>query len=147
MKYRMNMKLAALLASMSILSINANADVHVWDTVHSEAGYWNGTLASINENASFVDANGSPMTTFTLNPAAPVKYGFSFGPNDDFDVAYTLTLTQQTLPQSDARFTSKTCVFVITAKGPGQPVIQVLTYNGAQCSYKVNGNGDDYYAG
>lgn len=118
--------------------------VHTWHMVKTtNTSNWQGTLQVINEKATFVKPDGSTFNTFSINAENPLKYGFAFDPNDDFDVAYTLTLTE------DAKaFVSKTCVFVVTAKGPAIPDINAIAYNGANCTYKVvHGVGEDFYVG
>lgn len=117
-------------------------DAHTWHNVYSKNGTWKGTLQTINEDASFVAEDGSPISSFTVSEASPQKFGFIYGEDSDFDVAYTLTLTQNQLEL----FTSKTCVFVITAKGPAQPDIRTEPYNGATCQWTlVPGVGEDFY--
>lgn len=117
------------------------AHVHTWHNVSSQEGTWNATLAAIHEKSSFVAADGTAINTFAINPTHAFKYGFSFDAEDDFDVAYTLTLIQK----NTTRFTSKACVFVITAKGPANPDIHALSYNGATCSsFVVHGVGEDF---
>ncbi|MFZ2315976.1 MAG: hypothetical protein WAW86_10020 [Gammaproteobacteria bacterium] len=133
----------SFLASTSIYAQSVPG-VHTWHMVYAnDTSNWNGTLQVIHEKASFVKPDGSVFNTFTLNTNTPLKYGFAFDPQDDFDVAYTLTLTEEA-----KNFVSKTCVFVVTAKGPAKPDISVLQYNGATCSYKiVHGVGEDFYVG
>jgi hypothetical protein len=132
--------LSAIIALSVCTATQANvSNVHTWTTVYSLNGTWSGTLSSINEHATFVDANGQPMSQFTIDELTPVKYGFSFGENDDFDVAYTLTMTQKNTQQSNSLFSSKTCVFVVTAISPAHPDIQMIPYNGAQCTSEALG--------
>lgn len=134
--------LSTLICSLFSASAFASTDVHTWHTIYSKNGSWQGTLAPINENPYFVDQSGAPLSTFTITEQTPQVYGFGFGPNDNFDVAYTLTLTQN----NPTLFTSRTCVFVITAMGPAQPDIKVLKYNGANCMYAVvSGVGENFY--
>ncbi len=125
-------KLSVFLGLLCIAS-GAYAQVHTWHTIKVNNGVWSASLKAINEEASFVRADGSPISTFSMNPNDPVIYGFQFDPKDDFDVAYTLTLTHQ----DTADFITKTCVFVITAKGPADPDIRTLEYYGAKCSWVV----------
>jgi hypothetical protein len=123
----------------------ANNPIHSWHNVTSQNGQWHATLKGINELSNFVAADGiTPVSTFSVNPQSSFKYGFSFDPKDDFNVAYTLTLTQESVES----FSSKTCVFIITANGPANPDIRPISYNGAKCEYTVvQGVGEDYSVG
>lgn len=141
MKFFTLKKLALITGSLLLNSAFAASHVHTWHNVVSENGSWKATLATINEKASFVASDGALLNTFTITPNHSIKFGFSFDPNDDFDVAYTLTLTQNSITS----FVSKTCVFVVTAKGPANPDIRALSYNGANCSSTVvKGVGEDF---
>jgi hypothetical protein len=138
--------LSSITALVFCMITQANAvDAHTWSTVYSNNGTWSGTLSSINENATFVDTSGNPMNTFTVNELTPVTYGFNFGETDDFDVAYTLTLTQKNPQTQHPQFTSKTCVFIVTATSPAHPDIQIVPYNGAQCTSTALGQ--KFYVG
>jgi hypothetical protein len=54
-----------------------------------------------------------------------------------------LTLTQKTI----TAFSSKTCVFVVTAQGPADPDVRYFSYHGAVCgTTTVPGVGEDFYA-
>lgn len=142
-KLRFCLVLIVGLGFVSIAMAN-NKGPHTWHTVSSSNGTWVARLQMLNEGGSFVMRDGSSADTFTINPNQSQEYGFTFDGDDDFDVAYSLTLTlrnTEKLPQ----FTSKACVFVITAKGPAQPDIKTIQYNGAQCSYTIiPGRGEDF---
>lgn len=74
------------------------------------------------------------------------QFGFGFDNHADFNVAYTLTLTEQE-GIDKLRMSSKACVFVITAKGPAMPDVTPISYNHAKCTWKVvPGTGEDFYA-
>lgn len=119
-------------------------DVHTWHTVKSGQGSWQASLSMINQGGSFVTRNGKSLTTFEVSPDSPQEYGFIFDAGDNFDVAYSLTLTQVEKEKS-LRFQSKTCVFVITAKSPAQPDIHPISFNGATCVWRVvPGVGQDF---
>lgn len=134
-------KITTLFTSLLLSTAAFAGHVHTWHNVVSQEGTWEATLATINQKASFVTSDGSALTTFTINPGHSIKYGFSFDPQDDFDVAYTLTLTKK----DTLNFVSKTCVFVVTAKGPANPDIHAINYNGANCaSTVVHGVGEDF---
>lgn len=118
---------AAMTLALSMTAYAGN--VHTWHLIKADNGVWDGTLSSINEHASFVTPKGMSLNHFMLTSDSPVTYGFQFEPGDDFNVAYTLTLTEK----SEVRFSSKACVFVVSALRPGVPDIRVLNYHGAKC--------------
>jgi hypothetical protein len=126
----------------TISSAIAGTKPHTWHLITTDNGIWDGRLQMINEEGFFTDRDGSPLTKFTISPNKSQEYGFSFGPEADFDIAYTLTLTQR----DTKNFNSKTCVYVITASGPANPDIRPSSYNGAQCDWKiVPGQGEDFF--
>ena len=120
---------------------------HTWHAVNATQGQWNVSLRVINEpdHAWFVDLNDQKISGFKLSSTSPQKYGFAFDGGADFDVAYTVTLVEQA---GASNFTSKTCVYVVTAKGAATPDITPLSYNGANCQWRVNpGTGEDFIVG
>lgn len=127
------------------LSSFAGGKAHTWHVISSTNGEWHGNLRMINEIGSFVGEDGvSSIDSFSVSTQKPLKYGFIFDPSDDFDVTYTLTMTQDDVKA----FTSKACVYVITAKGPAMPDIRPVSYNGAKCDYNtVHGVGEDFTVG
>lgn len=132
----------SLLLSVSLSNTLASPTPHTWHQVSSQNGTWQATLKMINENGSFVSRDGLPLTTFTVSPNQAKEYGFVLNKGDDFDVAYTLTLTQN---DSKNSFSSKACVFVITAAGPAQPDIRSESFHGAACGWRVvPGVGEDF---
>ena len=117
--------------------------VHTWHTISSKRGEWNARLQMINQGGGFVTPQGESINAFQISPGHTQDYGFSFDRGDDFDVAYTLTLTEKN--NGYAFFQSKACVYVITARGPANPDIRVSEFNGAQCHYTiVSGRGEDF---
>lgn len=140
-----SLKPALLLSFLLTTLPSAQANTpHTWHTITTHQASWKGTLQTTNEIASFVDADGKPLSTFILTGENPVKFGFDYDTKkDDFDVAYTLTLTKQTTTS----FVSPTCVFVVTAKGPADPDVRYFSYNGAICSVKIiPGIGENFFA-
>lgn len=130
----------SLMGSVSAQGFSCQG-VHTWHQVHSNQGRWQAKLQMLTQNGEFYARDCSVMRSFALGDAGPVEYGFAFAPDADFDVSYTLTLTED----QGQGFTSKACVYVITAKGPAQPDIRVNAFNGAQCNYKVvPGVGEDF---
>lgn len=117
--------------------------VHTWHTITSDNGDWQGKLQMINQGGDFVTPQGNLLHAFNISPTTHQDYGFSFNRGDDFDVAYTLTLTQKN--NSDNFFQSKACVYVVTASGPAKPDIRVSEFNGAKCRYTVvSGRGENF---
>jgi hypothetical protein len=132
--------LIALLLATSVTY--ASDEVHTWHVISTKAGTWAGRLQAINEKIKFVKPDLSAVSAFNISPNQPLKFGSVFDPNDDFNVAYTLTLTQQSI----TAFSNKSCVFVVTAQGPADPDVRFFSYNGATCSTTtVPGVGEDFY--
>jgi|GEM_PF-1779430 hypothetical protein len=124
--------------------------VHTWHNINAENGEWVAKLQMLNEKGIFVLPDGTSVSEFKVSTGSPKRYGFEFDPNDDFDVAYTLTLVQQNEnagnQSNSTMFKSKACVYVITADGPAKPDIRVSSFNGAACDWKtVPGVGEDFF--
>jgi len=135
MRVKNRLKLS-MLVMLGFLTANVMAGntPHTWHTVSSNSGTWDAKLQMINEGGSFVTRDGSSLSSFTIGPGYSQDYGFIYDPGSDFNIAYTLTLTEQgTSPQ----FTSKACVYVITANGPAQPDIRPSSYQGAECNWLI----------
>jgi len=147
--------LTALLLLSSSTSLFASEQkscpgVHTWHHIFINEGKWQGALQVINEadHAWFVGSDCSKINSMIAMPEPTQEYGFVFDHQADFDVAYTMTFTQLESSVPSARFGSKVCVFVVTAKGPAQPDVTPLSYNGAKCDWKVvPGVGEDFYIG
>lgn len=117
--------------------------VHTWHDVSSQSGNWNITLKMISQDGILVDKACQPIHNQRLTVDAPLVYGFGFSDNATFDIAYTLTAISE-----EAAFESKTCVFVITAKGPANPDIHPISYHGAKCEWQVvPGVGENFSVG
>ncbi len=142
--FLMSIVLAGGLAVMGNVLAAGAPKPHTWHSVRTLEGRWAARLQMINEGGSFVARDGQALTGFMISPDHSQEYGFIFDAGDDFDVAYTLTLTETkntTMPQ----FVSKACVYVVTAKGPAQPDIRVSSFNGAKCDWNVvDGVGEDF---
>ena len=148
---KLSIALFTTFLSMSTLATANTFDrpcgAHTWHTIYTNQEGWKGTLQMINQvdHAWFMKPDCSKLNTFSMNATQQTqKFGFAFDEQADFDVAYTLTLVQNNDAPS---FTSKACVFIVTAKGPAQPDVTVKAYNGAKCDWKVvHGVGEDFYA-
>lgn len=146
MQFTNNSRLGALVL-FSLVSFNALAQgsPHTWHTVSANEGAWEARLQIINEGGSFVGRDGLALTTFTVSPTQPQDFGFVLAPEDDFNVAYTLTLTQKKPTFAFLHFSSKACVYVVTANGPAQPDIRATSFHGANCESKVmKGIGENF---
>jgi len=150
------MKIISVLSVMffsgaMIFGANAMAESHskphTWHTVRALDGQWVAKLQMLNESGSFVTREDTALTAFTLSPSHSQDYGFKFAPGADFDIAYTLTLTQTNAAMTP-QFVSKACVYVVTASGPAKPDIRVSSFNGAKCDWNVvAGIGEDFTVG
>lgn len=146
MKIKNKWALLSLCALMSASCVAYAKDerVHTWHKVIATAGTWQAKLSMLNQGGHFVDRGGHHVSEFIINKDQNAEFGFVFDQGDDFDVSYTLTIIQKT----SQAFVSKACVYVITAKGPAQPDVRPLSYNGADCQYRVvAGVGEDYIVG
>lgn len=137
---------AGLLFTCSIATAGPGT-VHTWHTVSASDGTWNAKLQMINQGGFFVAPGGIAINDFSIAPTHSQDYGFGYLPGSDFDIAYTLTLVQEK-SNSLTRFTSKACVFVITAFAPAKPDVRISSFNGAKCETKfVQGRGQDFMVG
>lgn len=139
-------KLLPLLACIS-LSFNVFA-AHTWHDVYASSGQWNARAAIISayQGGYIVDADGrnqGQLFNFDVSDSNSATFGFGFDMDtSDFDVAFSLTLYE-----NGNNFTSKACIFTITAKGPAIPDITVNNYNGATCEVRKGARGRDFYVG
>lgn len=149
MKIKSKQSLCFLL-SFCLLSGNTLAELvkpHTWHNVSSTNGTWQASLQMINQDGYFVGRDTISASNFTISQNKSFDYGFGFNVGADFDIAYSLTLVQQR-PQTARQFTSKACVYVITASGPARPDVRVSSFNGAKCDWKVqDGVGEDFIVG
>lgn len=153
MKNRLKMTLGLSMACAAInVSANAlqNPTPHIWHTITVAEGNWTGRLQMINEvdKAWFVLPDGvTKVNAVQINPNAPQKVGFvvDFSQKPDFDMAYTVTLVKND-KASSPNMTSKSCIFIVTATGPGQPDIKIHSFNGAACTWKAAEHGEDFNA-
>lgn len=142
----MNIKQLSIVLSLAFVCMSgfASSIPHTWHTVSTTNGTWNAKLQMINQNGSFVNRDGASISEFTIHPAQSYDYGFVLDPHNDFDVAYTLTLVQQSRPNSP-NFSSKACVYVITAASPANPDVRPSSYHGADCKWNVvHGVGENF---
>ncbi|QBR84451.1 hypothetical protein E3983_08810 [Legionella israelensis] len=136
MKNILSVILYCVVADVFALGCN----VHTWHNVSAKEGTWKLNLQVISQQGYFVDETCHEIKTKDITKEQPLKYGFGFAKDADFNIAYTLTAVNE-----DKGFQSKACVFVISATGPAQPEIKVLNYHGANCLWNlVPGTGEDF---
>lgn len=135
-----------VLTAITLFNVNVIAKTapHTWNVVTSNDGVWEAKLQMLNENGYFVSRDGKDMSHFIVNTNQKQEFGFGFNSDADFDIAYTLTLLQKSTTASP-QFSSKACVYVITASGPAKPDVRIMNYNGASCEWQVvAGVGESY---
>mmetsp|Transcript_6474 Transcript_6474/g.7579 ORF Transcript_6474/g.7579 Transcript_6474/m.7579 type:complete len:190 (+) Transcript_6474:76-645(+) len=148
--------------------------IHTWHNVTAWRGTWKAQLSSISEHSLFYDANCKEMgasPTFEVVGGKEVAsgsatFGFKIGPDDDFDVAYSLTLVRSSPEPLNPKdsiesrgsegssegsregsrklFKSMACSYVIAAAGPAQPDVRAEPFNGATCMWERTGHGENY---
>ena len=104
-----------------------------------------------NENVFFI-VNGKIITnsiTIDITKNTPFIYGFAYNQGTDFNETYTITAIDTSQAGEAIQHKTKSCVFIVGAKGPADPYVVVENYSGANCSYKNHGVGPkiaiDYY--
>lgn len=126
--------------------------VHTWHTIVSLNGTWYGTLHVMTENEhgiEFVDGTTNHsriQNPFTVSESSPFDYGLVISAQDDFNMLYSLTLTQQLVPdpfQSNSRI----CVYLIGAERAAQPHIIPVSFHGnTSCVWQsVEGKGENFW--
>ncbi len=139
------MKRLLISALLSLTASVADAqNVHTWHTIAANTGVWQARLQMINEGGRFVSRSGIALNQFLVSPSHSVDYGFAFPKGTDFDVSYSLTMTKE----DKKSFTSKACVFIITANKPADPDVRVESFHGAKCDWHVvKGVGENFTVG
>lgn len=135
-----------ILVSLWLAATNIYADIHTWHEITTQSSSkWHGrlTMLSANQGGYFSDNNGTTrggVYDFSLSAITPIRYGFGFTPqNTDFNVAYSLSIYESDTKLS-RHFSSKACVYVITAASPAKPDLRISEFNGAKCTiYKKKG--------
>ena len=113
---------------------------------------WKITPAMVNEKGTFFApySNPDPLppeSSITLDSSTlSYQLGWSYAPDDDFDVAYIITAVDQPAKRG-LGFTHPACMFLITAAAAAQPQVQVVNYNNANCSYKDDNLGGKFLLG
>lgn len=126
--------------------------VHTWHTVVSLNGTWYGALHLLTENehgVSFVDGTPShaPIKNpFELFESSFFDYGLVISEQDDFNMLYSLTLTQQVVPDP-TQSNSRICVYLIAAQRAACPQIKAISFNGnTTCLWStVPGRGENFW--
>ena len=159
-------QMALVLVLTGVMRISAQPGAkcgcHTWHNVTAYHGTWKGSVAPVDEPASFLHPPPSckvmkALEHFEVNQTYVPTFGFKYAEGDDFDVSYVLTFVRTdphkvTEPSNatDARgrklFSSMACVFVVAAAGPAMPDVRAEPYNGAVCMWnRVDGIGENYF--
>jgi len=137
----MKKTIALITIGFAISNAFADPSAHTWHTVTAKNSSYKASLHVINETANFIDANGNNINSFEVSPEQPYKFGFQINRTNDFNLAYSLTLTEKDNPRVK-KFTSKACVFVVSANAPAKPDIRSFSYHGATCEYTTRERGN-----
>ncbi len=120
---------------------SAFAQVHTWHNVSANSSAFCQLAPVLDQDFGFVDQNKLLITNFSLAALQNYTYGLKIGEKTSFDLLYTLACrkadgSQQNTPR---------VVFVVGAKGPAQPDISTLNYNGAVGTWQtVPGIGENF---
>lgn len=147
-----------IIAALSHFSFAlTDCPAHTFHNITSDIGTWRGELHPIYEGAKFVGPDCSEFSNpFTLEKGGVVSFGYVITPDDDFNVAYSITMVHQKRQKSNATFSTseqlrrrlfidRACVYVVTAAAPAMPDVHANEWNGAVCRWTVNeGVGENY---
>ncbi|CAF1292788.1 unnamed protein product [Adineta ricciae] len=128
------------------------SEVHTWHTITSFNGSWYGSLHVLTDNEQgvyFIDgtANHSRIENpFTVSESASFDYGLVITEQDDFNMLYSLTLSQQLEPDPK-QSNSRICVFLISAERAACPYIVPVSFHGkTTCLWEsVEGRGENFW--
>lgn len=144
------MKIIGTLLSTSLLVISLNTlaspfpcqNAHFWQKVSAIDSNWTVEQTLINEKGNFVtnapECENKKTYSYAVNIGQDNQNGFHFAKGSDFNIAFTITAVENSASLPDAKFVSKSCVFIVTATGPAQPDVHITNYNGAKCSSTYN---------
>ncbi|UJR16694.1 hypothetical protein I4U23_003594 [Adineta vaga] len=126
-------------------------DIHTWHTITSLNGTWYGALHVLTENEQgvyFVDGTTNHsriQNPFIVSESQSFDYGLVISQQDDFNMLYSLTLTQQLVPDP-SRSNSRICVFLIAAERAACPYIVPVSFHGqTTCLWEsVEGRGENF---
>lgn len=142
MKCILRSQIITIVTILSAATMTNEATAYTWHTVRTSAGEWTANIGMINEAGFFVNRKGERINSFLIDANHSYDFGFGFDDNADFNIAYSLTVVQN---EKVKQFTSKACVFIITATAPAKPDIKTMSYNGAKCdSVTVPHQGVDF---
>jgi hypothetical protein len=127
-------------------------DVHTWHGVFSHNGSWYGTLHLMTENEPgvyFVENSTNHSLVhnpFNVSESSPFVYGLIVSEQDDFNMLYSLTLTQQLAPDP-TQSNSRICVYLIGAKAAADPMIMPISFHGnTTCKWQtVESRGENFW--
>ena len=145
-------------ASIQDSPVLTSCNTHTQMRFQSLKGQWQVQVVQLNEYGRFVkiDDDCSPMQTTgyasdgvtrirtvtagnEVVPKKSITIGHELGENEDFNTSALLSMVNIPNPDSkssDAASPTKTCLFYIAAKGPGEPKYRAISLNGAKCKLK-----------
>lgn len=135
---------------VSKYSNRVHDDVHTWHTIFSLNGSWYGTLHVMTENEPgiyFVHNNTNHSVIhnpFNISEASPIVYGLIISEQDDFNMVYSLTLSQQVVPDP-TQSNSRVCVYLVGAGRAAEPYIIPVSFHGnTTCKWHSFGTGENF---
>lgn len=131
-----------LASSIRNEQLDHKCGAHTWSAVGAYDNIWKGQLAPIFEDSWFVDENCTKFNTFDISQWGLVTFGFKFGNDVNFNMAYTLTLVEDT---GMREMVTKACIYIITATSPAHPDIRIESYNNATCGHIQRSDGSFFY--
>jgi hypothetical protein len=83
---------------------------------------------------------------FTVSETSPFVYGLIVSGQDDFNMLYSLTLTQQVVPDP-SQSNSRICVYLIGAERAAYPRIIPVSFHGnTSCTWKsIEDQGENFW--
>lgn len=134
--------------TIPVLEYPVCPDVHTWHTISAIHGNWLGLLGATYENVTFADKNcklWKNFYSFALAPESPQIFGLKLGPDNTFDVTYSIAVAQANAKFEKGFGPGRKCVWVAAAEGPAYPDVRDLPYNGATCLWeRIDGVGENY---
>jgi len=122
--------------------------VHTWHTVSAIHGNWLGLISATYENVTLADKAcklWKNFFNFTLAAGSSQIFGMKVGPENTFDMTYSVALVQAGNNFEKSFGPGRKCVWVAAAEGPAYPDVRDLPYNGATCLWeRIDGVGENY---
>lgn len=128
--------------------------VHTWNNITSFNGNWKGRITPIYENSYYYYSNCTNFNNFEINEDnnQSLLYGFKFDKDATFNLAYSITMVKEERNKmirynntKNPEMSSPSCIYIVTAKSPANPDINVLSYMGGNCGYVNIETGTIFY--